>query len=146
MNTVNMRIDICMRNNINFTFPELLEDIEDSKPNESNNKLFRNLVRSVSFAADFLFHKRKIQTENSALINSDLYLEEEINKINSEYKSVFTAVTGSDSREVKRCSVKEYYHLTGSTKYSAKLQRLKDKHSITDIESHISSNRTSSLA
>ncbi|KAI9483236.1 MAG: hypothetical protein EXX96DRAFT_479415, partial [Benjaminiella poitrasii] len=79
----------------------------------------------------------------------------DLEEINADYlpiaidpgrKSVFTAVTGSDLRKVKRCSIKEYYHLTGSTKYSAKLQRLKDQHNITDIESRIPSNKTSSLA
>ncbi|KAI9473418.1 MAG: hypothetical protein EXX96DRAFT_507983 [Benjaminiella poitrasii] len=89
-------------------------------------------------------------------MNSDLLLDDfDLEEINTDYlpiaidpgrKSVFTAVTGSDSRKVKRCSIKEYYHLTGSTKYSAKLQRLKDQHNITDIESRIPSNKTSSLA
>ncbi|KAI9487462.1 MAG: hypothetical protein EXX96DRAFT_474584, partial [Benjaminiella poitrasii] len=130
--------------------------IEDLNPNGSNNKLFGNLVRSDGFTVDFLFYKRKIQTEDSILMNSDLLLDDfDLEEINTDYlpiaidpgrKSVFTAVTGSDSRKVKRCSIKEYYHLTGSTKYSAKLQRLKDQHNITDIESRILSNKTSSLA
>ncbi|KAI9473845.1 MAG: hypothetical protein EXX96DRAFT_320843 [Benjaminiella poitrasii] len=89
-------------------------------------------------------------------MNSDLLLDDfDLEEINADYlpiaidpgrKSVFTAVTGSDSREVKRCSIKEYYHLTGSIKYSVKLQRLEDQHNITDIESRIPFNKTSSLA
>ncbi|KAI9475648.1 MAG: hypothetical protein EXX96DRAFT_273362 [Benjaminiella poitrasii] len=140
-----------------FKFYKLrFRSIEDLNSNGSNNKLFGNLARSDGFTIGFLFYTRKIQTKDSTLMNSDLLLDDfDLEEIYAGYlpiaidpgrKSVFTAVTGSDSRKVKRCSIKEYYHLTGSTKYSAKLQRLKDQHNITDIKSRIPSNKTSSLA
>lgn len=50
-------------------------------------------------------------------------------------KAVFTAAVGlGDDHQVRRCSTKEYYDLTGSTKYAIKLQNLKNEAGITPIE------------
>ncbi|KAK4521625.1 uncharacterized protein ATC70_004155 [Mucor velutinosus] len=59
-------------------------------------------------------------------------------------KTVFTAAIGLDPdvHQVRRCTTKEYYHLTGSTVYAKKLQQEKDTAGITAIESAIPSAKT----
>ncbi|KAI9246994.1 hypothetical protein EDC94DRAFT_529258, partial [Helicostylum pulchrum] len=54
-------------------------------------------------------------------------------------KSVYTAAAGFNLNEhqIRRCSTKEYCHLTGSTVYTFGLQKKKDFDNITVIESGI---------
>ncbi|KAI9267253.1 hypothetical protein EDC94DRAFT_602741, partial [Helicostylum pulchrum] len=56
-------------------------------------------------------------------------------------KSVYTAAVGLDLNEhqVRRCSTKKYYHLTGSTAYAVKQLKKKDLNNLTVIESGIPS-------
>lgn len=75
---------------------------------------------------------------------------EEVEKVYRPYfidpgrKSVFTATIGLDitQHQVRRCSIKEYYHLTGSTVYSSKLRKKKDEGGITEIESRIPTSKS----
>ncbi|KAK4510235.1 protein transport protein S31 [Mucor velutinosus] len=59
-------------------------------------------------------------------------------------KTVFTAAIGLDPvvHQVRRCTTKEYYHLTGSTVHAKKFQQEKDITGITAIESAIPSAKT----
>ncbi|KAL0076474.1 hypothetical protein F4703DRAFT_1883669 [Phycomyces blakesleeanus] len=59
-------------------------------------------------------------------------------------KTVFTAAVGLDPNEhqLRHCTTKEYYHLTGSTLYARKLQQEKDTAGITAIESATPSAKT----
>ncbi|KAI9269533.1 hypothetical protein EDC94DRAFT_599162 [Helicostylum pulchrum] len=59
-------------------------------------------------------------------------------------KSVYTAFVGLDLNEhqIRHCSTKEYYHLTGYTAYAVKQQKKKDLNNITVIESGIPSCKT----
>ena len=60
-------------------------------------------------------------------------------------KSVFKAVSGLDTtaHTIMRCTTKEYYHLTGSTKFSSTQNKLKKASSIEEIESRIPTTKTS---
>ncbi|KAG1397538.1 hypothetical protein G6F60_008947 [Rhizopus arrhizus] len=58
-------------------------------------------------------------------------------------KSLFTAVVGvASAKQIRKCSVKEYYHLTGSTVYSKKLELKKECSGIKTIESQIPTPKT----
>lgn len=59
-------------------------------------------------------------------------------------KTVYTAAIGlhNNQHEIRRCTTKEYYHLTGSTVYSKLLKTRKDAQGITQIESAIPSSKT----
>jgi hypothetical protein len=52
---------------------------------------------------------------------------------------VYTAAIGLDTsnHQIRQCSTKEYYNLTGSTKYLSRLQKLKDIKGLTSIETNI---------
>ncbi|CEP09130.1 hypothetical protein [Parasitella parasitica] len=124
--------------------------------NAENKLLFGNVVKSDKFCVDFLFYRRTAGiNEDSALIKShdlrvDDFLMDETVKfyrpsfLDPGWKSVFTAVTGFnyEQHHIRRCSVKEYYHLTGSTAYSARLRLEKDVAEITPIESATSTAKT----
>ena len=117
-------------------------------PNGENKALFGNIIRSDGFAVDFLFYRREFDRDDdqSLIINHDLgvadFSLDEVTKLYSpEFidpgrKSVFTAAIGlkTNQHEIRRCSTKEYYHLTGSTVYSKKLKQMKDTAGITAIE------------
>ncbi|KAI8968437.1 hypothetical protein BDF20DRAFT_896358, partial [Mycotypha africana] len=59
-------------------------------------------------------------------------------------RSVFTAAIGLDHNklQVRSCSTKEYYHMTGSIRYAAKLEK-KKAGTIKMIESGIPTAKTS---
>ncbi|KAI8968897.1 hypothetical protein BDF20DRAFT_916332 [Mycotypha africana] len=61
-------------------------------------------------------------------------------------KAVFTAAIGleTERHEIRRCSTKEYYHMTGSTRINTELERKKANCTIKDIESNIPSCKTGS--
>lgn len=115
--------------------------------------MFGNLIRSDGFSIDCLFYKRKANdiatVSNLQLELTDLQLAE----IKKEYKpvfidpgrkAVFTAVEGLDKKKhrVIRCTSKEYYHFTGSTRYVANMNRQKKQNGIGKIESGMPSAKT----
>lgn len=124
--------------------------------NGLNDVLFANTIKSDGFIVDFLFEKRratafqesKKDIENHGLALEDLMSEgvESIHRpafIDTRQKAVFTAAVGlGDDHQVRRCITKEYYDLTGPTKYSIRLQRLKDDRGITPIETHMPTAKT----
>lgn len=130
--------------------------LEDLVPNGENDFLFGNIVKSDGFCVDFVFYRRAInRSEDSTLIkNHDISVDDfSIKEVEHSYKpsfldpgrkSVYTAVKGlsQNEHEIRRCSVKEYYHLTGSTVYSKRLQQEKDAAGITQIESVIPTAKT----
>lgn len=113
------------------------------------------MIRSDGFSVDCLFYKESKDTAGGS-DSLDLQLEhfnyEEIQAsysptfIDPGRKSVFTAVSGLDTNAhtIMRCSTKEYYHYTGSTKFSAAQKRLKKTNHIEEIESNIPTTKTSS--
>ncbi|KAI8991496.1 hypothetical protein BDF20DRAFT_799237, partial [Mycotypha africana] len=60
-------------------------------------------------------------------------------------RDVFTAAIGIDvtKHQVRSCSTEEYYHMTGSTRYSARLEQ-KKAGTIKNIESDIPTAKTGS--
>ena len=57
---------------------------------------------------------------------------------------MYTAVIGLDTsnHQIRQCSTKEYYNLTGPTKYSSRLQKLKYIKGLTSIETNIPIQKT----
>lgn len=134
-----------------FDFTKLrFKDISELKPGGDNTVLFNNIVRSDGFAVDFVFCRKK---QESVIGAHDLRLDDfSYDEVESVYrpafidpgrKSVFTAAVGlGDNHQVRRCSTKEYYDLTGSTKYAIKLQKLKNEAGITLIETNTPTAKT----
>ncbi|KAI9275006.1 hypothetical protein EDC94DRAFT_509375, partial [Helicostylum pulchrum] len=130
--------------------------IEKLMPNGENDILFGNIIRSDGFCVDFLFYRciESKQDDTISIPNHNLELQdftfEEVENtyrprfIDPGRKSVFTAANGLDSsqHQVRRCNTKKYYHLTGSTVYSSKLQKKKDEEGITVIESGIPTSKS----
>lgn len=127
---------------INHSFSNHLE------PNGDNRILFGNLIRSDGFTVDCLFYKR---ARSSNPINScQLELADfEYQEVQNTYKptfidpgrkSVFTAAGGlNNEHTLMRCTTKEYYHYTGSTRYLADQQKRKKEAGMTKLESEIPS-------
>jgi hypothetical protein len=123
-------------------------------PNGQNDVLFGNTVKSDGFCVDFLFYKRAYSQTEDTIENHDVSLEdftfEEVKQyyrpsfLDPGRKSVYTAAMGLNPQEhsIIRCTIKEYYHLTGSTMYAKKLQQQKDQDGITEIESAIPTAKT----
>jgi len=129
------------------------------RPNGLNNVLFSNTTKSDGFTVDFLFEKRRamaLKEVKKDIENHDLVLEdfeyEEVERIYQPVfidpgrKAVYTAAIGLDTsnHQIRQCSTKEYYNLTGSTKYSSRLQKLKDSKGLTSIETNIPTQKTCS--
>ncbi|KAI7899771.1 uncharacterized protein BX663DRAFT_478072 [Cokeromyces recurvatus] len=119
-------------------------------PNGENTILFNNYVRSDGFAIDFVFNRRR---KDSIVVLHDLTLQDfTYNEVESTFrpafvdpgrKSVFTAAVGlGDAQQIRGCSTKEYYTMTGSTNYQKKMERLKNVGGITSIESEMPSAKT----
>ncbi|KAI8967584.1 hypothetical protein BDF20DRAFT_927974, partial [Mycotypha africana] len=118
--------------------------------------LFRNLIRFDGFTVDFLFSRKKKPKQDAIIDHHDLTLENfSYEEITANYrpafvdpgrKTVFTAAIGleTERHEIRRCSTKEYYHMTGSTRINTELERKKANCTIKDIESNISSCKTGS--
>ncbi|KAI9487629.1 MAG: hypothetical protein EXX96DRAFT_615389 [Benjaminiella poitrasii] len=118
--------------------------------------LFGNIAKSDGFCIDFIFYRRAVdENEDEALIrNHDLgvndFSMEEVAQLyrpsflDSGRKTVYTAAMGLDQNqhEIRRCTTKEYYHLTGSSVYAKKLQQEKDAAGITAIESATPTSKT----
>ncbi|KAI7906841.1 uncharacterized protein BX663DRAFT_572715 [Cokeromyces recurvatus] len=110
-------------------------DISQLMPNGENTILFNNYVRSDGFAIDFVFNRRR---KDSTVRLHDLTLQDftysEVEStsrptfINPGRKSVIIAAVGlGDSQQIRRCSTKEYYTMTGSKNYQKKMERLKNE-------------------
>lgn len=124
-------------------------------PDGNNQTLFGNLIRSDGFSVDFLFYRRRTVSYGTSLQRFELRLDDfTLREVEKDYnpiyvdpgrKSVFTAVSGLNeaSHPIIRCSTKEYYHLTGSTVFSAQQRLLKVQNGIEGIESLIPSTKTS---
>ncbi|KAI8973180.1 hypothetical protein BDF20DRAFT_945378 [Mycotypha africana] len=123
---------------------------------ESSDVMFRNMVRSDGFTVDFLFSRKKKTKEDMTIHNHTLPLEDfSYNEVQDNYRpafldpgrrSVFTAAIGLDhnKHQVRSCFTKEYYHMTGSTRYAAKLEK-KKAGALQMIESGIPTAKTSNI-
>lgn len=49
---------------------------------------------------------------------------ENLNQLTRE-ECLYIAVVGQDTQQIRQCSIKEYYHMTGSLRYSAYLEEFK---------------------
>ncbi|CEG80227.1 hypothetical protein RMATCC62417_14594 [Rhizopus microsporus] len=119
--------------------------------------MFANTVKSDGFSVDFVFNKRTTK-DTSLITNIDLKLEDfGLEEVKQTYqpmfldpgrKSVFTTAIGLDKtkHQIRRCSTPEYYHMTGSTKYIKKLEKLKAAKGIKEIETNMPSPKTSQCA
>ena len=59
----------------------------------------------------------------SSIVSSRQITKQNTMFLNPGLKSLFTAVIGvASAKQIRKCSVKEYDHLTGSTVYSKKLE------------------------
>jgi hypothetical protein len=129
------------------------------RPNGLNNVLCSNTIKSDGFTVDFFLKREELRLskkQKKDIKNHNLVLEdfeyEEIERIYQPVfidpgrKAVYTAAIGLDTsnRQIRQCSTKEYYNLTGSTKYSSRLQKLKDSKGLTSIETNISTQKTCS--
>ncbi|KAI7906471.1 uncharacterized protein BX663DRAFT_420433, partial [Cokeromyces recurvatus] len=128
--------------------------IDQLTPNGSNPVLFGNLVRSDGFSIDSIFYKKRQTGHDPSLQTFDLTLSDfnmyEMKdtfvpiSIDPGRKSVFTAAIGLESdKHIRRCTIKEYYHMTGSTRYIKQLNDKKALSCISLIESNIPSPKTS---
>ncbi|KAI8087735.1 uncharacterized protein B0P05DRAFT_594969 [Gilbertella persicaria] len=140
-----------------FDFKPLrIKSIESLLPTGTNKRLFGNQIRSDGFSVDFVFNKRTITEKRlTEQINQvDLILDDfEKHEADSHYlpiavdlgrKRAFTASAGSNGNinDFRQRSIKEYYHLTGSTKFSAEQEKKKKACGIKTIETNISTNKT----
>ncbi|KAI8063363.1 uncharacterized protein B0P05DRAFT_605597 [Gilbertella persicaria] len=130
--------------------------IESLLPTGTNKRLFGNLIRSDGFSVDFVFNKRTITEKRltKQINQADLILDGfEQHKVGSHYlpigidpgrKRVFTAFVGSSDNinNFRQCSINEYYHLTGSTRFSAEQEKKKKACGIKTIETNIPTNKT----
>ncbi|KAG1047748.1 hypothetical protein G6F43_009818 [Rhizopus delemar] len=136
-----------------FNFKKLRLSMDDLTPNENNKILFGNTIKSDGFSVDFVFYRKKRMNNGSdvELTLEDFNYEEVHNQYNPMFldpgrKSLFTAVVGVDSaKQIRKASVKEYYHLTGSTVYSKKLELKKKCSGINTIESQIPTPKTAAV-
>ncbi|KAI8083224.1 uncharacterized protein B0P05DRAFT_47819 [Gilbertella persicaria] len=134
----------------------LIIRVESLLPTGTNKRLFGNLIRSDGFSVHFVFNKRTIRGKRfTEQINQvDLILDDfGQHEVDSHYlpiavdpgrKRVFIAFAGSSGNinDFRQCSIKEYYHLTGSTRFSAEQQKKKKACGIKTIETNIPTNKT----
>jgi hypothetical protein len=121
-------------------------------PNGNNDVLFGNLVRTDGFSVDFLFYKRFQAGHDPSLQKFELALDDfNLPEVEKDYtpisldpgiKAVFTATVGLESSRHLKCSTSEYYHMTGSTKFSKDQNKKKLATGIDLIESGIPSSKT----
>ncbi|OAD77845.1 hypothetical protein PHYBLDRAFT_164735 [Phycomyces blakesleeanus NRRL 1555(-)] len=112
-----------------FNF-KLLEysSIEGLMFNGENNVLLGIIDRSDGFSVDFLFYKRSHNTTDEiSIVDHDFgikhFIFEEVTKmyrpsfLDPGRNRVFTAAVRLDpnDHQLRRCTTKEYFHLTGST-------------------------------
>ncbi|KAG0875676.1 hypothetical protein G6F15_010288 [Rhizopus arrhizus] len=136
-----------------FNFKKLRLNMDDLTPNENNKILFGNTIKSDGFSVDFVFYRKERMNNGSdvELTLEDFNYEEVHNQYHPMFldpgrKSLFTAVVGvASAKQIRKCSVKEYYHLTGSTVYSKKLELKKECSGIKTIESQIPTSKTAAV-
>ncbi|KAI8078177.1 uncharacterized protein B0P05DRAFT_470538 [Gilbertella persicaria] len=124
--------------------------MDDLIPNGNNKILFGNTFKSDGFSVDLLFYRREKKKDDTGveLALEDFNYEEVINQYQPVFldpgrKSLFTAVVGVESaKQIRKSSAKEYYHLTGSTVYSKKLESKKQRSGILTLESQIPTSKT----
>ncbi|GAA5814925.1 hypothetical protein MFLAVUS_008428 [Mucor flavus] len=136
--------------NDNTKDPSLIEEnikikhIDYLHPSGLNDVLFANTIKSDGFTVDFLFEKRRAtarQESKNDIENHDLALKDfKYEEVERMYHPIFI----DSGRKAVRRSTKEYYNLTGSTKYSSRLQRLKNMKDLTIIETNIPTQKTCS--
>lgn len=127
--------------------------MDNLTPNGNNRILFGNTFKSDGFSVDLVFYRRerKNNDTNVEITLQDFNYDEVIKQYQPTFldpgrKSLFTAVDGVESvKQVRKASTKEYYHLTGSTVYSKKLESRKKRAGIVEIESKIPSPKTTEL-
>ncbi|KAG0814600.1 hypothetical protein G6F17_003459 [Rhizopus arrhizus] len=82
----------------------------------------------------------------SSIVPSQQITKQNTMFLDSGRKSLFTAVVGvASAKQIRKSSVKEYYHLTGSTVYSKKLELKKECSGIKTIESQIPTPKTAAV-
>lgn len=130
-----------------------LYSITELAPNGNNSILFGNIVRTDGVSVDFLFYRKHQVGPGPSYQRFDLALEDfDLSEVKDKYlpisldpgrTSVFTATVGLQSNRHLRCTTKEYYHMTGSTRFSRKQNKLKKDTGIESLESEIPSPKTS---
>ncbi|GAA5815083.1 hypothetical protein MFLAVUS_008589 [Mucor flavus] len=137
-----------------FKFEKLrFKDITELAPNGNNSILFGNTVRTDGVSVDFLFYRKHQVGPGPSYQRFDLALEDfDLSEVKDKYlpisldpgrTSVFTAMVGLQLNRHLRCTTKEYYHMTGSTRFSRKQNKLKKDTGIESLESEIPSPKTS---
>ena len=107
---------------------------------------FANKFQTDGVGTSFLFARKTDEDEDAIretqLGFSDFTVQEvensfEVVGVDPGRSQVFTASygCGNDSHQVRRCSSKEYYAMTGSPRRNAKLQKEKVRNGISEIES-----------
>ncbi|KAI9469133.1 MAG: hypothetical protein EXX96DRAFT_532969 [Benjaminiella poitrasii] len=116
--------------------------------------MFRNMVKSDGYAIGFIFNRKKRSNAPELIENNNLTLDDfNFEAVKNTYrpafldpvrKSVFCASLGLDNKnhQIRQCTMKEYFHMTGSTRYLKKLQQMKANRSIDTLESSIPSPKT----
>ncbi|KAI9472093.1 MAG: hypothetical protein EXX96DRAFT_582857 [Benjaminiella poitrasii] len=108
------------------------------------------MAKSDGYAIGFIFNRKKRSNapeliENHNLTLDDFNFKEVKNTCRPAFldpgrKRVFCASLGLDNKNhrIRQCTMKEYYHMTGSTRYlKKKLQQMKANRSIDTLESSI---------
>lgn len=124
--------------------------MSDLTPTGENEILFGNTFKSDGFSVDLVFYRRQKKKHDSGaeFALKDFNYEEIRNQYQPTFldpgrKSLFTAVVGLEpAKQIRRASTKEYYHLTGSTVYSKKLESKKERSGVRTIESQIPTPKT----
>ncbi|CEP14429.1 hypothetical protein [Parasitella parasitica] len=133
-------------------FKKLRLNMSDLTPNGNNKILFGNMFKSDGFSVGLLFYRRKRKKNESVVVlNLGDFIHEEVVadyqpiSLDPERKSLFTAVVCLEStKQIRKSSTKEYYHLTGSTVYSKKLESRKQRSGILPIETNMPTSKTAS--
>lgn len=102
--------------------------------------MFTNRFTTNGYQASFHFARA---SKNASV---DLELDD-FCAIDPGRQHIFQAAygTGSDQHELRRCSTKEYYQLTGSLQRKKKLQAAKKRNGIEYIESNFPTAKTSNI-
>ncbi|KAI8891201.1 hypothetical protein K501DRAFT_166315, partial [Backusella circina FSU 941] len=115
-----------------------------------NNAMFANIVRTDGYTIDFIFCGKKRAVKTTSELQLYGFTKEEVEEYYSPIylepgrKHVFTSVTRSDLRnnEVRKCSTKEYYTMTDSSKYQRSLDKEKINSNVKKMETDIPTEKT----
>ena len=113
--------------------------------------MFTNRFTTNGYQASF--HFARASKNASVDLELDDFCADEIESyfrpcaIDPGRQHIFQAAygTGSDQHELRRCSTKEYYQLTGSLQRKKKLQAAKKRNGIEYIESNFPTAKTSNI-